>query len=373
MIQLKSSIFEMFTIHPSTRNAVQHTIARWYQKRRRDLPWRQTLDPYAVWVSEVMLQQTQVKTVVPYFQRFMEAFADVKQLAHADEQRVLKLWEGLGYYSRARNLHRAARLVVERFNAQVPDDWHTFRQLPGVGDYIGAAVLSIAFSKPYAVVDGNVKRVLARLFMLETEVNVAKGHAVFQPVADQLLERSHPGRHNQAVMELGAMVCTPRQPLCAQCPLQRHCKALKAGQVHNYPRRTARKAVGRQRWAAAVVFKNGRLLLTQRPGAGLLAGMWEFPGGQVQEGQDPAQACSDAIKASVGLKAPVKAHIVTVNHTYTHFKLQLDLYLCPYQSGRVRLNGPAAFKWIAFEKLSRLPLHRAVHKALPAVEQVLAG
>lgn len=359
------------TIHAGTRNAMQYALAGWYQENRRDLPWRRTHDPYAVWVSEVMLQQTQVKTVVPYYQRFMAEFPDVRRLARAGEQRVLKLWEGLGYYSRARNLQRAARLVVERFNAQVPDEWHSFRQLPGVGDYIGAAVLSIAFSKSHAVVDGNVKRVLARLFMMDTAVNVARSHTVFQQVADQLLDRSHPGRHNQAVMELGAVVCTPKQPLCLQCPLQQHCKALKARAVHKYPHRTARRTVGHQRWVAGVVVKNGRLLLTQRPGKGLLAGLWEFPGGQVAEGQDPMHVCFDTIKASVGLRAPVKAHIVTVQHTYTHFKLRLDLYLCPYQSGRVRLDGPAAFKWIAFEKLSQLPLHRAVHKALTAVEQML--
>jgi len=358
-------------IAPAARKAIQRALADWYHTTRRDLPWRQTDDPYAIWVSEVMLQQTQVKTAVPYFQRFMQLFPTVRRLAQADEQTVLKMWEGLGYYTRGRNLHRAARIVAQTLNGCVPSDWQGIRRLPGVGDYIGAAVLSIAFSKPYAVVDGNVKRVLGRLFLLETPVNAPNGHTAFQQIADVLLDRSHPGRHNQAVMELGALVCTPRQPSCRQCPLSRHCKALKIKEVNQYPRRLARKTVGRQVWVAGVVLKKDRLLLTRRPDAGLLAGMWEFPGGVVQDGEASALTCALKLKEHVGLDAPAEKHITTILHAYTHFKLTLEIYLCPFQGGRVRLNGPADFRWIRFDQLSQLPLHQAVHKALPSIYKML--
>ncbi len=360
------------SIHAATRSAIRQTLARWYGKNRRDLPWRNTDDPYAIWVSEVMLQQTQVKTVIPYFQRFMEHFPDVHQLARADEQAVLKMWEGLGYYSRARNLQRAARMVAGTMGGRVPSDWPAIRQLPGVGDYIAAAVLSIAFSKPHAVVDGNVKRVLARLFLIETPVNATGGHSVFQQHADALLDRSHPGQHNQAVMELGALVCTPKQPLCDGCPAGRFCKALGTGGIDQFPRRLARKKVGRQLWVAGVVVKSGHVLMTQRPGTGLLAGLWEFPGGVVDNDGDPLEICTQKVKAHVGLEAPAQSHITTVRHAYTHFKLQLEIYLCPYRKGRIRLSGPASFKWIRFDRLSQLPLHQAIHKALPAIGQALS-
>ncbi|MFZ1983631.1 MAG: A/G-specific adenine glycosylase [Desulfatitalea sp.] len=206
-------------IPPGTRAAIRRTLGAWYDTHRRDLPWRYTRDPYAIWVSEVMLQQTQVKTVTPYFQRFMQRFPDVGRLAQADEQSVLKSWEGLGYYSRARHLHQAAQRVVHEWDGRLPSTWPEIRQLPGIGDYIAAAVLSIAFAQPHAVVDGNVKRVLARLLRMATPINAAAGHQLFQAAADRLLDVQDPGRHNQAMMELGALVCTPQTPLCAQCPL----------------------------------------------------------------------------------------------------------------------------------------------------------
>ncbi|MDA8139160.1 MAG: A/G-specific adenine glycosylase [Desulfobacteraceae bacterium] len=353
-------------IVPATRAALRRALAAWYEQVRRDLPWRRTQDPYAIWVSEVMLQQTQVKTVVPYYQRFLECFPTIGHLARVDLQAVLKLWEGLGYYSRARNLHRAARMVVETMGGRVPDQWPAFRSLPGVGDYIAAAVLSIAFGRPYGVVDGNVKRVLARLFTMEIPVNGAGSHKPFQAVADQLLDVESPGQHNQAVMELGAAVCAPRNPLCEGCPLSRFCQAFKAHTVVQYPRRSVRRAVGRQQWAAGVVIRNGRLLLTQRPAAGLLAGLWEFPGGPVQTGAAPDLACNRAIRDMVGLEVHVEGHLVSVRHAYTHFKLQLEIFLCSAPQGRVRLHGPAAFRWVTLAQLDQLPLHKAVHKALAA-------
>ncbi len=360
-----------FSIPPATRAAIRRHLGRWYDGSRRDLPWRRTSDPYAVWVSEVMLQQTQVKTATPYYQRFLEQFPDVARLAAADERAVLKAWEGLGYYSRARNMHKASKLIAGRLAGRLPDDWSGMRGLPGVGDYIAAAVLSIAHGRTYAVVDGNVKRVLARLFRVEVPVNRPAGHNAYQALADELLDAADPGRHNQALMELGAMVCTPKQPACHQCPICRFCRALQAEAVHWYPLRAESRRIPQKHRAVGVVLKRGRLLLTRRPGHGLLAGLWEFPGGPVDDGEILTSAFAGSIAETTGLTVAVDRKVVTVRHTYTHFKLHMEVFLCHWRSGKVRLKGPTAFRWVSLGELSEFPLHKAMHKALPALEKLL--
>ena len=232
-----------------------------------------------------MLQQTQVQTVEPYYLRFVERFPDVHTLARAELQDVLKLWEGLGYYTRARNLHKAAVMISADFSGRIPDEWKALRVLPGIGDYIAAAVLSIAFACPHAVVDGNVKRVLARLFLMDTPVNHSSAHKTFQSKATHLLDPQNPGDHNQAMMELGAMICTPRTPVCTECPLRNPCMARKKEMTHLYPKRNKPAPVPTRRMVAGVVLKKGLVLMVQRPEHGLLGGLWEFPSGLVQKGE----------------------------------------------------------------------------------------
>ena len=318
-----------------------------------------------------MLQQTQVKTVLPYYARFLKRFPDIRRLARARRQTLLKVWEGLGYYSRARNMHRAARIVAGEMQGRLPATWEELRRLPGIGDYIAAAVLSIAHDRAYAVVDGNVKRVLARLFCADPPVNQASAHKTFQALADQLLDKTRPGDHNQAVMELGALVCTPRQPDCRHCPLARFCCARQADCVDQYPRRIQKMALPQRHWVAGAVIKNGRLLLTRRPAEGLLGGLWEFPGGEIPPGADGARACAGQIRSRVHLNVVVGSKVAAIAHTYTHFKLRLDLYLCQWRSGTVRLKGPAAFKWVRPAQITALPLHGAMHKVLPHLEKAL--
>ncbi len=354
-------------IAPSLVTVIISALHEWYEKSKRDLPWRRSADPYAIWISEVMLQQTQVKTATPYFHRFMQRFPDVFSLARADLQSVLKHWEGLGYYSRARNLHKAAGIVVDQMDGCFPDHWEAVRQLPGIGDYIASAVLSIAFDQPYAVVDGNVKRVLARLFCLDWPVNQPSIHRFFQAVANQLMDRESPGDHNQAMMELGALVCTPRQPDCRGCPLSGYCRALKKKAVEAFPKRNKRAPLPVRRVVMGLVQKHGRILLVQRQENEMLGGLWEFPGGEVDGNVDPRQVCQQMIKASVNLDVAVDKRLATVSHTYTHFKLRMQVYQCHWRSGRVRLKGPADFRWAAISRISNLPLHGAMHKALQSV------
>lgn len=356
------------SITDRTVSAIQRTLHQWYLHNRRDLPWRQTQDPYAIWVSEVMLQQTQVKTVLPYYERFMAVFPTVQHLADATLQAVLKAWEGLGYYSRARNLHRAAGIVASQMDGRLARDWQAFKRLPGVGDYIAAAVLSIAFGCPHAAADGNVKRVLSRLFLIDVPVNQAASHKVFQATAQQLLSHDFPGDHNQAVMELGALVCTPRQPACDSCPLKRFCRAAATGQTDRYPLRVKTDPTPEHRLVCAVVVKNGRLLLIQRPPEGLLGGLWEFPNGPWKNGEKSTRACVTMVRSVVGLDIKPLDRLTSVRHAYSHFKIHMSVFHCRWQSGRVRLNGPKAFRWVPLEKLVELPLHRAVQKIVPHLE-----
>jgi len=350
---------------PIQREAIRRALQEWYRRNRRAMPWRESRDPYRVWLSEVMLQQTQVKTVIPYYNRFVAAYPDVASLARADIQAVLKLWEGLGYYRRAHHLMQAARIVVREYEGQVPARREIFRSLPGVGDYIANAVLSIAFNQPWAVVDGNVKRVLARLFCIDEPVNRPAAHACYQAVADDLLDHADPAGHNQALMELGALVCTPRRPACATCPLRDLCRACRKDAVEHYPLRDRKAAVPEHALVAGVVVKRGKLLLLRRPDEGFLGGLWEFPGGRRRPRETVGQACRRTIKDNTGLTVSVGEPIARVRHAYTHFKITMEVMACRWQAGRVRLNGPAAFRWVDADDLASFPLPGAMKKVLP--------
>ena len=339
-------------------------LLNWFRRYRRDMPWRNTDDPYHIWVSEVMLQQTQVKKVVDYYERFIERFPDVQHLAAAPLQDVLKVWEGLGYYARARNFHKAAQVIVNELGGEVPRDYATFRKLPGVGDYSAAAVQSIAFNAPYAAVDGNIKRVLARLFLIEAPINDAKSAKQFQGRADELLDPRAPGLFNQAMMELGATVCRPQSPTCLVCPVNAFCEAFQTARQDEFPKRRATKPVPEHHIAVGVIYRGGEVLITQRQLDGLLGGLWEFPGGRIAAGETAEAACVRQIAEVVNLSVEGVKYLTRVRHAYTHFKIVVDVFTCDYQSGEVVLNGPRDAKWIEVGALGDYPLPRATHKFL---------
>lgn len=353
------------------KSTIHTPLLTWYDQHHRNLPWRQTSDPYAVWVSEVMLQQTQVNTVIPYFQRFLEKYPTIQDLAASDLQTVLKKWEGLGYYGRARNMHRAAHIVLHEHQGRFPDTWEHIHALPGVGDYIAAAVLSIAFNSPYAVVDGNVKRVLARLFRLNTPVNQSKHGNTFKKHADKLLFKPDPGRYNQAMMELGALVCTPYSPLCATCPIHSACKAYQSSTVDLFPKRVKAKKTPLYNIAIGVVLKNNKVLITQRRNDGLLGGLWEFPGGKIKDKETSNDACIRELKEETGLDVFVLQYLTQIKHAYTHFKIVADVFICGYVSGIVALNGPVDHKWITLEQINDYPFPKANHKFIPNLKKAI--
>jgi A/G-specific adenine glycosylase len=348
---------------------LRQALIEWYLANQRDLPWRKTKNPYHIWVSEVMLQQTQVNTVLPYYQKFLQRFPDIKHLARASLQEVLKAWEGLGYYARARNFRSAAGMVLDQYGGAVPQSWQDVRKLPGVGDYIAGAVLSIAFDKPYPVVDGNVKRVLSRLFAMEAAVNKSTSNKIYQTAAANILDNRRPGIFNQAMMELGALVCKPQNPLCDTCPVQTRCKAYQFNRTAEFPRKLKKSPTPQYRIAVGVVFKKGRVLITRRKDDGLLGGLWEFPGGKIRNGEKSEAACIREIKEEVNLTVGIDAHLCKVKHAYTHFKILMDVFCCSYASGRVTLKGPVDYRWIELDKLEAYPLPKANHKFLSQLNE----
>ncbi len=343
-------------------------LLNWFRQAKRDLPWRHTRDPYAIWVSEVMLQQTRVDTVIPYYEAFMRQFDTLPQLAMAQEQAVLKAWEGLGYYARARNLHRSAQVVVDQHQGRVPEAWEALRRLPGIGEYIAAAISSIAFGQPRAVLDGNVKRVLSRLMCLEAPVNMGRSHALFHQLAQELLNFEAPGTHNQAMMELGALICTPRQPDCLRCPVVSACRAQQRGTTGQYPVRQAKAPVPLQHIAVGIIRRADQVLITRRPSEGLLGGLWEFPGGKQRAGENPAEACRREIAEEVGLTVHVDRQLTRVRHAYTHFKIVMTVFLCDYLGGTPKLKGPVDYRWVRYDELNRYPFPRANLKFIPLLE-----
>jgi A/G-specific adenine glycosylase len=330
-------------------------LLNWFHAHQRILPWRQTEDPYHIWVSEVMLQQTQVKKVLEYYEGFLERFPDIQHLAGADLGEVLKAWERLGYYGRARNLHKAARVIVEKMGGEVPSRYDRFLELPGVGRYIAAAVQSLAFGKAIPVVDGNVKRVISRLFLIDRPLNTASILKEIEGKACNLLDSEQPGAFNQAMMELGATICRPGRPGCSQCPVRRCCRAFGANRQDRIPVVKKRKPIPEYHIAVGVVYRNNHMLITRRRPSGLLGGLWEFPGGKVREGETAEAACIREIREEVNLSVKIIDFLTRIRHAYTHFRILMDVFRCRYRSGEVLLKGPTAYRWITVEEIDRFP------------------
>ena len=349
--------------------AVRRALLAWYRRERRDLPWRRTRDPWAIWVSETMLQQTRVETVIPYYERFLERFPTVEALAEADADELMKSWAGLGYYSRARNLKAAASQVVRDHGGRVPTDVEALRALPGVGRYTAGALASIAFDRPAAVVDGNVARVLARLLDLDLDVGSPAGQRRLWEEAEALARGPAPGDLNQALMELGALVCTPRAPRCADCPLRSHCHGLAAGRAEALPVK-ARKAEPKQVAAVAALLARGeRVLAVRRPPHGLLGGLWELPGGELAAGEAPGSGLSRALRERVGLAPRGVTRLGEVTHGFTHRTLRLHVFRATAPAGRVRRRDADAHRWLSLAALERLPLSALAKKALALAAQ----
>ncbi|HEX2094767.1 MAG TPA: A/G-specific adenine glycosylase [Longimicrobiaceae bacterium] len=341
--------------------ALREHLLRWYDAHRRDLPWRAgpgaEPDPYRVWLSEVMLQQTRVETVKPYFARWLERFPTLEALAGAPLDEVLKEWEGLGYYSRARNFHRAVREVAERFGGRVPGDPEVFRHLPGMGRYTAGAVLSIAFGREEPLVDGNVRRVFARW----TD-DPEPAEAELWRLAQALVPGERPGDLNQAVMELGATVCVPRAPRCGECPVREWCRAYAHGTQNERPLPKKARPVPHEDTASAVVERDGRFLLVRRPVDARLGGMWAFPSATLERGESRAAAAERAVREGVGGEVRAGEEIGRVVHGFTHVRVTYHAVRCAWIGGELRALRYDAWAWVAPEGLGGYALPVAQRK-----------
>lgn len=344
--------------------ALSQALLAWYRARRRDLPWRRTSDPYRIWVAEVMLQQTQVATVIPYYERFLARFPDVRSLAEAELDEVLALWQGLGYYGRVRNLHAAARLLCERHGGAIPSDPGALRSLPGVGAYTAGAVLSIAFGQDEVALDGNVTRVLCRLWDYAQDPRTAEGRKALRHYAQALLPHGQAGEWNQALMELGATLCLPRAPRCGECPLASFCRARALGVQEERPLARPRGELPQRELVAALMEDGGRILVVRRRPQGLLGGLWELPGGELLPDEDHPQALVRILQANLGLEALVEEALDGVRHAYSHFRVLVHLYRCTLQ-GTPAPSGPwDGFHWLASDERGAYGLTGVALKAL---------
>ena len=345
--------------------AARRALLAWYDANRRDLPWRRTSDPYAIWVSEAMLQQTRVETVIPYYERFLARFPDIESLATADLDDVLGEWAGLGYYSRARNLRRAAQVVVEDHSGCLPDDIEGLRSLPGVGRYTAGAVASIAFDREEPIVDGNVARVIARLLDIGENIKNPDVERRLWKVAGELARGKRPGDLNQSIMELGATICTPRSPRCLACPLLRHCASYRDGDPASLPVKSKKAPPRRVEAVAALVLRRGKSLAVRRPPSGLLGGLWELPGDDLAEKEAPDAGIVRGLRERVGLEIAEPKKLGSIEHVFTHRLLRLHVYRSDgAPNGRTKLSGFDAYKWLSPASLEKLPQGAVTKKAL---------
>ena len=358
-----------FGLLPEKRVGIQRSLLAWYRRSKRDLPWRRTSEPYHILISEFMLQQTQVGTVIPYYLRFLERFPTVGALAASNQSAVLKAWEGLGYYTRARNLHRAAQAIVERFDGKIPSTYADLASLPGFGPYTTAAVLSIAFNRAHAVLDGNVIRVLCRVFGITLDVTRASTKRQLSDLADQLLPRTVAGDFNQAIMELGAVVCRPRAPDCGSCPISRRCEALSTGCAESLPIRSPKKPRPHHTMGVAIVRRGNEVLIARRPQSGLLAGLWEFPCERVSNGESLESCCLRAARAVTGIDATIRSPLRTIDHVYTHLSVTMHAFLCTYEKGTARPVTCADVRWVEPRDLSDYAFSRANRKLIDALSE----
>lgn len=333
------------------------------------MPWRSNPLPYNVWVSEIMLQQTQVDTVIPYFNRFLDTFPTVEVLANADQEQVLKLWEGLGYYSRARNLHKGAKLIVAQYNGKLPSTYDELQKISGIGPYVAAAITSIAFNNPVPVVDGNVLRVFSRFWGIEDDIRETKSrNAIFDKLTP-FIKTTNPSDFNQGIMELGALICKPKNPQCARCPLQKECYAFINKKTDTLPFKSKSAPVPHYHIGVAVIWKDNKILIGKRKEEKMLGGLWEFPGGKQNKDETIQETVIREVKEETDLDIRIESQYCSINHAYTHFKITLHAFKTSIVSGTEKAQSATELKWASIEDCKKLPFPKANLKVFEAISE----
>lgn len=344
---------------------IAENILSWYARHQRDLPWRNTRDPYYIWVSEVMLQQTQVETVIPYYHRFVSQFPTVRRLAEASLDQVLKAWENMGYYARARNLHAAAREIAKRFGGKIPDTWDGLMSLPGIGQYTAGAILSMAFGLPWPAVDANVRRVMSRLFAIEEPIDRSQTARYIWRLARELVPLEGAGHFNQGLMDLGATICTSKKPKCMICSLRICCQAHGRRLQERLPVTKKRGPIPHHHVTAGIIRDQaGRVLIAQRPNHGLLGGLWKFPGGKQGPRESLKRCLCRETHEELGIQIRVGRAITSVNHAYTHFRITLHAFHCMHLVGIPRALGCRDWRWAKVSRFADFAFSKADRKII---------
>lgn len=356
-----------------THISLQVKLINWFNRHKRPMPWRGETDPYRIWVSEVMLQQTQVATVEPYYRRFLREFPTVQALAAAPMDAVLKQWEGLGYYARARNLHRAAREIVITHGGELPRTFRELKKLPGFGDYTAGAVASLAFGEPVPAVDGNVKRVLSRIFAIQSDITRGDGRQQLTAIATEMAQSApHPGDWTETLMELGAVVCTPTRPRCPVCPVRDDCAAFRLGIAESLPIKPARAKIPHFDVAAGVIFRTPartEFLIARRPLDGMLGGLWEFPGGKLEAGETLPECLRREIREELAMEISVQEPITVVKHAFSHFKITLHAFAAEWIRGEPQKIGVADWAWVTPEMVEKYAFPHTDRKIIAALRR----
>jgi len=327
------------------------SLLNWYQKNARALPWRKTNDPYKIWISEIMLQQTTVNAVIPYYQKWIKTFPKIEQVARASEQELLKMWQGLGYYRRVKNIHKAAKLICNDHNYKIPKNANVLKQLPGFGPYTTGAVLSIAYEVRIPIVDANVRRVIMRVLCKEGIADTTQDKAIYA-FLEKVLPNKHMGDFNQALMELGAMICRSPSPQCLICPLKKLCKAYEKGKQEIIPE-TSKKIIKKINVVIGVIKSKNKYFIQKRPSHGLLGDLWEFPGGKIEKGETAQKALKRELKEEIDVELKSAKHLMDVVHYYTQFKVKLNVSACDVNP---LPQTDATHKWVTLKEVNKFPM-----------------
>lgn len=350
-------------ISDKTKRKIDSGLLKWFDKNQRPMPWRSVKSPYRTFISEVMLQQTQIRTVIPYFERWIKIFPDVETLAKAPIDQVLKLWEGLGYYTRARNLHKSAQIIVEKHGGQIPSDVESLMTLPGIGRYTAGAISSIAFEKPAPIVDGNVARVLSRLFNIHKDILKPDTQKLLYEVASEIVPLKRPGDFNQALMELGSLVCVPILPNCAACPLASVCSAYKKGNQDRLPVKSKAAKKREIQIAAAVILNGQKILVRKRPSKGIWGGLWEIPSVTLEKRKLVQETIENYIRQEYKLNAALTKQEVPIAHHLTHLKMTIHPFR--FQTGS-SVKAVSPNKWVSPNELKKLSFPVPYQKIIEA-------
>ena len=333
-------------------------LIHWYNHNKRALPFRSTKDPYKIWISEIMLQQTQMTTVIPFYERWVNKLPTIQSVATTHIDSLLKLWEGLGYYKRCQNFHQASKIIVEKYKGIVPSKYDSFKGLPGVGDYTAGAVLSISFGIPVPAIDGNVKRVMARLYGFKhlTKYN----GAIINKAISLALENVNPSDFNQGLMELGALVCKSKSPKCFKCPLSKNCKAYQSGNPMNYPQKKVTRAIPHFNVVTAIIWRGDTFYIQKRSEDKMLGGLWEFPGGKVEKGKTLELALLSKLKEECNFNARILKKVTSVKHRYSHYSITMHCYYCEEKNDKI--VSITNSNWIKKNQISQYSFPKANHK-----------